>query len=271
MRSLKLTALVSAASMAVLSAIPAGAANAAMPDISSYFVKPTFEYFNEADVNGIVGLKLPKTVSAHVEVTFDSPEGLAFPYYTTDVKAGGIAAFQIEGYSNTKDDYRNYHINIQMTGGTYNTSASPFTEEFTVPDINDDPDSFVAVGYEFKLDDKISESDIEYTGTKQLTGTYKGKEVTADIKSYNLHLNGVIKGDVTGEGVVDGSDATLVLKEFGSQLAGNGTTLDARQLLAADVDGDGTVDGSDATLILKYFGLIAANQTPNWDDIIPKN
>jgi hypothetical protein len=271
MRFNKFAAFVSAASMAVLSAMPVMQANAAAPDLSDFIAEPVFEYFKASDVNGVVGVQLSDDLSAHVEITFDSPEGTAFPYYVTDIKSGGRMLFQIEGYSNTEDDYRSYHISIKLKGGIYNSSASEFVQDFTVPDGNDEPDSFVAVGYNFVVDDKLSTDDIEYLSTTKESGTYKNKKITGELNNYLVHLDGYIKGDVTGEGVVDGSDATLVLREFGAQLAGDETTLDPRQFAAADIDGNGTVDGSDATLILKYYGLISAGKEATWDDVIPKN
>ena len=74
---------------------------------------------------------------------------------------------------------------------------------------------------------------------------------------------GSIKGDISGDGTVDGSDATMALKEYAS--LGQGiSTLTAAQSAAADVDGSGNVDGSDATMILRYYALAGGGVTPNW-------
>ncbi|MBQ6180826.1 MAG: hypothetical protein IJK31_03970 [Ruminococcus sp.] len=61
-------------------------------------------------------------------------------------------------------------------------------------------------------------------------------------------------GDVNNDGTVDGSDATIVLREFGNVLAGKGESFTPEQFKAGDVDQSGVIDGSDATLILKFFG-----------------
>ena len=61
-------------------------------------------------------------------------------------------------------------------------------------------------------------------------------------------------GDVNNDGTVDGTDATLVLREFGNVLAGKGAKFNDKEFAAGDVDRNGTIDGSDATLILKFFG-----------------
>lgn len=61
-------------------------------------------------------------------------------------------------------------------------------------------------------------------------------------------------GDVNNDGTVDGSDATIVLREFGQVLAGKPAQFTDAQFAAGDVDKNGVIDGSDATLILKFFG-----------------
>lgn len=60
-------------------------------------------------------------------------------------------------------------------------------------------------------------------------------------------------GDVNLDGVVDGIDATLVLREYTLIISGDSETFSDSQKLAADVNGDKTVDGIDATLILRYY------------------
>ena len=63
MRHSKTTALISAASLAVMSILPAAQANAAAPDLSEFTAVPVFEFFNKNDVNGMIGIKLPETKS----------------------------------------------------------------------------------------------------------------------------------------------------------------------------------------------------------------
>lgn len=60
-------------------------------------------------------------------------------------------------------------------------------------------------------------------------------------------------GDVNCDGVVDGIDATLVLREYTLVISGESETFSDSQKLAANVNGDETVDGIDATLILRYY------------------
>lgn len=53
---------------------------------------------------------------------------------------------------------------------------------------------------------------------------------------------------------MDGTDATLVLREFGNILGNKGASFSEAEFAAGDVDKNGAIDGSDATLILRFFG-----------------
>lgn len=61
-------------------------------------------------------------------------------------------------------------------------------------------------------------------------------------------------GDVNNDGTVDGSDATIVLREFGNVLAGKGESFTPEQFKAGDINGNNVLDGTDATYILKFYG-----------------
>jgi hypothetical protein len=65
----------------------------------------------------------------------------------------------------------------------------------------------------------------------------------------------VVKGDVSGDGLCDGRDATLLLQyAAGWDVPVNET--------AGDVSGDGACDGRDATLLLQYAA--------GWDVVLAK-
>lgn len=63
----------------------------------------------------------------------------------------------------------------------------------------------------------------------------------------------VILGDADGNGVIDSSDASLVLKDYASTSTGSSTILSSTQKESADVNSDGIVDSSDASTILKFY------------------
>jgi len=97
--------------------------------------------------------------------------------------------------------------------------------------------------------------------------TDEAKQFTASV-TYTDKLGGVhtlitvnvnvtekpyIVGDIDNDGLIDNTDASIILKYD----AGIITEMDDTALLAGDVDGDGAVDNTDAALILKYdAGLI---------------
>lgn len=88
-------------------------------------------------------------------------------------------------------------------------------------------------------------SDTGYTATKiEIADISKSDK--GDLK-YTL-------GDLNDDGAVDGTDATIVLREFGNILAGKGESFTPEQVAAGDVDRNGVIDGSDATIILKFYG-----------------
>ena len=66
-----------------------------------------------------------------------------------------------------------------------------------------------------------------------------------------------ILGDVNGDGMVDSSDASLVLTEYALiSTGGNGNFSESVKKLA-DFDKDGTIDSSDASLILAYYAHVS--------------
>lgn len=80
------------------------------------------------------------------------------------------------------------------------------------------------------------------------------KTAMADSLAYSVQLAGqnfestdTLRGDVNGDGVVNASDAILVLR-YALNVLGLTTT----QLAAADCNGDGVVDSQDALIIMRY-------------------
>ncbi|NLT10770.1 MAG: hypothetical protein GXY08_14960, partial [Ruminococcus sp.] len=99
--------------------------------------------------------------------------------------------------------------------------------------------------------------------------TYKTAQTGGVIKVTATEKPKFALGDVNNDGTVDGSDATIVLREFGNVLAGKGASFTPEQFEAGDVDRNGTIDGSDATLILKFFGLAVDNKELSYGGMEP--
>ncbi|MBR3281668.1 MAG: leucine-rich repeat protein [Ruminococcus sp.] len=70
----------------------------------------------------------------------------------------------------------------------------------------------------------------------------------------DLTFRPYLLGDISDDGVVDGTDATLALREYSYCMDHPGSTLSKYGRFIADYDKNGAVDGSDATLILREYG-----------------
>lgn len=255
MKFSRTTAIFTAAVMAIM---PVGAVSAAEETVDQTSV---YEGFNENDVNGQVIIELPENVTAHVEITFDSPEGKDLPYYNSDIDgSSNTGVFDIEGRDKTEDDYRIYNLTISFTGGEYSRTGE-ITDTFMIYDPNDNPDSFTSLEYKFTADDTFAVEPAELTNDTQFGGV-AGNYVYS--KEYTLHL-GLMLGDVTCDGIINGSDATMALREYTLLSADMEGKFSTYQKFAADVTKDGILNGSDATKILRYYTLLSADLNPSWD------
>lgn len=233
----------------LISASIAAAITASMSAVGAFAAEePVFPYFNKNDINGSVGIELPEGLNARIDISFDSPEGDSEPYYTITAEGGSLHSFDIEGRTNTDDDYRIYNLTVTLS----DSSAAPFTDTFTVPDGNDEPDSFVELKYVFAVDDAVSDNEWDMTEKD-------------GVKTVAYHLDAFMLGDVDGNGRVDSSDASRVLMEY-SRLSTTGeSTLTETQKKAADVNHDGAVNASDASRILVYYSVASTTGNPTWD------
>ena len=216
-------------------------------------IKPVFQYFNPADVNGSVVIVLPEEIHATAEITFDSPEGIDEPYYRAELAANGTYSFAIEGRDTTDDgDFRDYNLKITAVGGEFSDQTAIYIDKFNVPDKNDNPDSFAELRYIFKVDDVVSKSDWDVSTDE--TGA----------KVVSLHNNSFMYGDVNDSKSVNSSDASDVLAEYSSRATSGESILTEKRRKAADVNGDSKVDSKDASDILAYYSALSTGDTPKW-------
>ncbi len=239
--------------LAVLSAFTLSAMTIVYPAESVFAesIAPVYKHFNKNDVNGKVTVEIPDKASAEIKINFTSPEVTDEPYYITKADGGNSYSFDIEGRDTTDDDYRNYTLNVAVTGGVYNDTAV-YTDTFTVPDGNDNPDSFRDITYSFTIDN-------EYTGNKW--------EILSETKTHKnivLHINHYLKGDVNGDNLIDAVDATQIQQYYAKLSASGEDTFNERQKLSADVNGDNLIDAVDATQIQQYYAKLSAVGTATW-------
>lgn len=104
--------------------------------------------------------------------------------------------------------------------------------------------SVILVSVTYKIN--ASNYDLKVTGFK---ACYDGEQAKLTTTRYNCVVgDGVLKGDVNGDGKVNGTDALWVSQYF----VGARQLTDA-QKTAADVNHDGKINGTDALWIAQYF------------------
>ena len=172
-------------------------------------ITSVYEDFNANDVNGKITVEIPEKTSAKININFTSPEVTDEPYYITETDGGNSFSFDIEGRDTTDDDYRNYTLIVEITGSESNNSAI-YTDTFTVPDGNDNPDSFMNMTYSFTVD-------YESAGS-----VWDISSETETQKNIVIHINNYLKGDVNGDEFVDAVDATQI-QQYYAELSASGT------------------------------------------------
>ena len=217
-------------------------------------LKPVFKHFDKNLVNARVNITMPENATAELLVTFDSPECVAEPYYKADIAAGETVSLDLEGYDTVdpKTDFRSYKAAVKVKGGQYDTVYTYTTAPMTVPDPNDHPDSFIEMNLVISVDGEMS--------AKTETVTVDGN--TCYIA---LHLDGYVKGDVNGDGIIDSNDASLVLEEYALASTGAAGKFGQREMMAGDINADGIIGSDDASSILAYYAAASTGGNPTWN------
>lgn len=84
------------------------------------------------------------------------------------------------------------------------------------------------------------------------------------IGNYEItYIDGI--GDVNGDKIVTGSDATIVLNAYTMISSNPSYKVDEAIMLYGDMDFDGILNGSDATMLLQYYTMLSSDPTYNLD------
>ncbi len=94
---------------------------------------------------------------------------------------------------------------------------------------------------------------VRYAATEN---SFASQSVYVDVSE--LMKNDVMKGDVNLDGIITGTDATLVLIHYTLISSGRDGILTGTALEAADYTGDGIITGSDATHILVLYTTLSS-------------
>ena len=249
MKKSRSTAVLTAAVLPFMELLSASAADTS--------ISRDYTDFNPNDVNGHITVEIPEDAAAYAAVTMSSPETSNEPYYTGTIAGGDSYTFDIEGRDNTDDDYRNYTLQITLTGGVYDSSEF-FGISFTIPDGDNNPGSTVNETYRFILDDQL----------KQGWDIISSQDGVTEIA---VHLNGFLLGDIDGDSAVLAADASMALAEYSKLSVGISASFDERQKAAADINADDVIDAADASSILAYYALASTSSSrPSWNTILRK-
>jgi len=165
-----------------------------------------------------------------------------------------------------EDDTDVVHVTVEYT--TEESVGDQLTILATITSFEVDVDEETGAATNVAYIDQFDKEDAEGEITFDVSKTFLGQADLLYVKMGGFNVataasgqepiedEGVVilYGDVSGNGVVDATDAGLVLEYF----AGLTTEFaNPNALIAADVSGNGVIDATDAGLILEYFaGLI---------------
>ncbi len=227
------------------------------------YINKSFITYIEEKVTGIKILKMPDETTVYQPVVEPDYEGsvLQVTYASGKIKALTMTRSMVSGFSRTtlgkqtvKVSYGGKTLSFNVTLEAAKPAKPTVPEAITseVYKIEDGNLTGIAPGTTVKqLLQNIPQRDFikVYQANAEVTGdTPVGTDMTVtlhDGDKAKSTLNIVIRGDVTGDGAIDGMDATALLQYS----AGWEVPLNS---LAADVNGDDSADGMDATLLLQY-------------------
>ncbi|MBR5513207.1 MAG: leucine-rich repeat domain-containing protein [Ruminococcus sp.] len=78
-------------------------------------------------------------------------------------------------------------------------------------------------------------------------------------------------GDINADGLINSSDATLILSNYSAIATGGDSAFSAEQTKAADINNDGKCDSIDASLILAYYAHTSTGGTGTIEEYLSKS
>lgn len=105
------------------------------------------------------------------------------------------------------------------------------------------------------------------TTTSTVTTTTTAVSTTTTPITTTTYITTPNFGDFSGDGIIDGRDASDVLTIYAKSSVGD-AVITADQLAAGDINKDGILDGRDATAILTYYAKTSTGYTGTLEDFI---
>ena len=103
------------------------------------------------------------------------------------------------------------------------------------------------------------------TTTAKATTTSESTTTTTSSSPVNISYT---LGDVNGDKIIDGRDATDILTDYAKSSTGQDSKYNEEQKTAADVNKDNIIDGRDATAILSYYAKTSVGEKITLEEYI---
>lgn len=148
-----------------------------------------------------------------------------------------------------------FNINIPSTVTTIGESAflgcDGLSGIYIPPTVKEIGDNAIGRAYSVRDENVETISGFTVHAEKNSAGAKYAESLNIPIKDFML-------GDLNGNGMIEGSDATSALRMYTLQSSGKKSEFNAYQTAAADWDGDDIITGSDATMILQKYTILSS-------------
>ena len=140
-------------------------------------------------------------------------------------------------------DFSGYNYDLRSDRPVVTTSPAETTDATTTATVTASAESISTVPVTTATDS----SDTEAVTT------------TTDSSSQPIIKPEVVTGDINEDGMIDSSDASLILTHYADISTGSDGIFTSRQKHSADINNDGKIDSSDASVVLGYYAYISTN------------
>ncbi len=106
---------------------------------------------------------------------------------------------------------------------------------------------------------------VEGSNVQKYANDFNLKFETIDIIPDNTNY---VLGDVTGDGIANAKDATIILIAAARLGTGDATEFTDEQAVSADVNSDGAINAKDATVVLRYAAAVGTGSAGKLTDYI---
>lgn len=113
---------------------------------------------------------------------------------------------------------------------------------------------------EFMSGEYGAQCEVLYKYGKTDTSIKEFFPVGENAKPIKINVSDRMLGDIDNDGIITGSDATMILTAYTNISSSGDSKLTKEQEIAADIDADGIITGSDATLLLRYYTALSSNE-----------